>query len=143
MNNKLFFETSKQVALGSKAQVLFFLSAGFHQRTLVATMPQLHQGPLMNIASTSMAPSTLTHEADAAERACTEQAKADNLIQVAALSDGVDQAHVAEHIRGLVAVTMAHLAVDASTATVGHAEHWQGWALGVADGVERGVPAVV
>lgn len=109
----------------------------------MATMPQLHPGPLMNIATTSMAPSTLTQEVDAAERACTAQAKAENLIQVAALSDGVDDVHIAEHICGLVAVTMAHLSVNASTATVGHAAHWQGWALGVADGVQRGVPAVV
>ena len=97
----------------------------------------------MNIASTSMAPSTLTQEADASEHACTAPAKAENLFQVSALSDGVDQAHVAEHIRGLVAVTMAHLSVNASTATVGNAEYWQGWAMGVADGVARGVPAVI
>ena len=109
----------------------------------MATMPQLHPGPLMNTTTTSMAPSIGTQEADAAERACTAQAKAENLVQVAALSDGVDQAHVTEHIRGLVAVTMAHLSVNVSTATLGNAEHWQGWALGVADGVERGVPAVV
>ena len=96
----------------------------------------------MHITATSMAPSILTQEADAAERACTAQAKAENLIQVAALADGVDQAHVAEHIRGLVAVTMAHLSVSASTASAGNAEHWQGWALGVGDGVARGVPAV-
>ena len=97
----------------------------------------------MNIADTSMAPSIGTQEADAAERACTAQAKAENLIQVVALSDGVDQGHVAEHLRGLVAVTMAHLSPTASTAAVGNAEHWQGWALGVADGIQRGVPAVV
>ena len=95
----------------------------------------------MNIVSTTMAPSTLTQEADAAECACTAQAMAENLIQVAALSDGVDDVHIAEHIRGLVAMTMAHLSVNASTATVGNAEHWQGWALGVADGVQRGVSA--
>ena len=109
----------------------------------MATMPQLHTGSLMNIASTSMAPSIGTQEADAAEFACTAQAKAENSKHVAALSDGVDQAHIAEHIRGLVAVTMAHLSVNASSATVGNAGHWQGWALGVADGVERGVPAQV
>ena len=97
----------------------------------------------MNIASTTMAPSTMTQEADAAERACTAQAKAENVVQVAALSDGVDQAHVNEHIRGLVAVTMAHLSVTASVATVGNSEHWQDWALGVADGVARTVPAGV
>ena len=109
----------------------------------MATLPQLYAGPLMNIASSSMAPFNGTQEADAAERACTVQAKAENLVHVAAMSDGVNQAHVAEHIRGLVAVTMAHLSVNASGATIGHAGHWQGWALGVADGVEQGVPAVV
>ena len=97
----------------------------------------------MNITTTSMAPSIGTKEAEAAECACTAQAKAESLIQVAAFSDGVDNGHLAEHIRGLVAVTMAHLSVNASTATMGNANHWQGWALGVADGVERGVPAVV
>ena len=86
----------------------------------------------MNTTATSMAPCIDTQEADAADRACSAQAKAENLIQVTALSHGVDQAHVTEHIRGLVAVTMAHLSVTASAATVGHAEHWQGWALGVA-----------
>ncbi len=97
----------------------------------------------MNLESTSMAPSIGTQEAGAAEHACTAQAKAENLIQVAALSDGVDRAHITEHIRGLVAVTMAHLSVNASAATMSNADHWQGWALGVVDGVERGVPAVV
>lgn len=97
----------------------------------------------MNIASTPMAPSIGTQAADAAERACTAQAKAENSKHVAALPDGVDQAHGTEHIRGLVTVTIAHLSVTASTATVGHAEHWQGWALGVADRLERGMPAVV
>ena len=97
----------------------------------------------MNTTATSMAPSILPQKAGAAEHACTAQAKAQNSKHVAALSDGFDQAHVAEHIRGLVAVTMAHLSVNASAPTVGHAEHWQGWALGVADGVEQGVPAVV
>ncbi len=96
----------------------------------------------MNITTTTMAPSIGTQEADTAKHAITAQAKAANLIQVAALNDGVDQARVAEHIRSLIAVTMAHLSVNASVATVGHAEHWQDWVLGVADGVERGVPSV-
>ena len=97
----------------------------------------------MNIASTSMAPSTLTQEADAADRACTAQAKAENSRQVAALSAEAREGHVAEHIRGLVAVTMAHLAINATVTTRNNAEHWQGWALGVADGVQRGAPAAV
>ena len=109
----------------------------------MATLPQLHPGPLMNIATTSMAHSIGTQEADAAERACTARATAENSKHVAGLSQDANEVHIAEHIRGLVALTMAHLSVDASTATVGNAEHWQGWALGVADGIERGVPAVV
>ena len=48
-----------------------------------------------------------------------------------------------EHIRGMVAATMAHLSIDASAITQENAAHWQQWALGVADGVERGLPAVV
>ena len=109
----------------------------------MAIMPQHHPGPHMNSESTSMAPSIATHEADAALRAITAQAKAENSKHVAGLSQGINEVHIAEHIRGLVAVTMAHLSVTASTATVGNAAHWQGWALGIADGVQRGVPAVV
>lgn len=109
----------------------------------MATMPHHHPGSLMKISTISMARSTLTQEADAAERACTPQAKAENLSQIAELSDGVDQAHVAEHIRGLVALTMAHLSVNASTASAGSAAHWKGWALGVADGVVRTASAKV
>jgi hypothetical protein len=42
-----------------------------------------------------------------------------------------------------MAMTMGHLSINATVTTQNYAEHWQGWALGVADGVERGVPAVV
>ena len=97
----------------------------------------------MNISATSMAPSIGTQEAGAAEHACTAQAKAENLIQVAVLSDGVDDAYVTEHIRGLVAVTMAHLSVYASAATADNADHWQKWALGVAGGDALDVQSVM
>ena len=54
---------------------------------------------------------------------------------IAELAGGIGEAHLAEHIRALVAVNMAHLAVHGSAATVRNAGHWQGWALGLADGV--------
>ena len=56
--------------------------------------------------------------------------------QIAALrDDAVDEGHIAEHIRGMVAATMGYLPVDASDTTRNNAAHWQQWALGVADGV--------
>jgi hypothetical protein len=55
--------------------------------------------------------------------------------QIAALRDepAADQGHIAEHIRGMVAVTMGHQPTDASDATRAQAARWQRWALGVAD----------
>ena len=73
----------------------------------------------------------------------SEQAKASSLAIVADLSEGADEAHVAEHIRGMVAVTMGHLSADASAVTRNNAEQWQDWALDVADGVTRTVPATI
>jgi hypothetical protein len=35
----------------------------------------------------------------------------------------------------MVAATMGHLSVQATDITRNHAEHWQQWALGVADGL--------
>ena len=56
--------------------------------------------------------------------------------QIAALrDDAVDEGHIAEHIRGMVAATMGHLPADASETTRNNAAHWQQWALAVADGV--------
>ena len=120
----------------------FFFSGGRFCKTLVATMPQHHPGPLMNTVTTSMAPSSNTPESDAALQAITSNAKDANTRQIAALAEGVDQTHVSEHIRGIVAVTMGHLSINAITTTRNHAEHWQQWALGVADGTAREVPAV-
>jgi hypothetical protein len=45
----------------------------------------------------------------------------------------------ADHIRGIVAATMAHLAADATPATGDSAAQWQKWALGLSDDL---VPAV-
>ncbi len=55
--------------------------------------------------------------------------------QIAALGDDVHAAHIAEHIRGMVAATMAHLPSHSTDTARHHAQHWQQWALGVADGM--------
>lgn len=54
--------------------------------------------------------------------------------QITALRDDANESQIAEHIRGMVAVTMAHLSSQKSDATRNDAEQWQEWALGVADG---------
>ena len=67
----------------------------------------------MNTDSNAMARPSPAQEADAALQAITGQAKAENLLRVAELSDGADEAQVAAHIRGMVAATMGHLSADA------------------------------
>ena len=97
----------------------------------------------MNTDSNAMARPSPAQEADAALQAITGHAKAMNLSRVAELSGCADEADVAEHIRGMVAATMRHLSADAPAITRNNAEHWQDWALGVADGVAQTVPAAV
>jgi hypothetical protein len=65
----------------------------------------------------------------AAHRAIGATAKAENLKALAELSASTDSSHQADHIRGVVATTMAHLALDASSATRNSAAQWQKWAL--------------
>ena len=69
-------------------------------------------------------------DSTAANHAIEENAK-----QIAALGDDIHASHVAEHIRGMVAATMAHVASNSTDAARDHAQHWQQWALGVADGM--------
>ena len=97
----------------------------------------------MNTDSTAIPHPSAAQEADAALLAISDQAKAENLSRVAELSDCADEADVAAHIRGMVAATMGHLSADAPAITRNNAEQWQGWALGVADGVAQTVPAAV
>ena len=97
----------------------------------------------MNTESNAMARPSPAQEAEAALQAITSQAKAENLSRVAELSEGTDDAQVAEHIRGMVAATMSHLSADAPALTRLNAEQWQNWALGVADGVQQTVPTAV
>ena len=73
----------------------------------------------------------------AANLANGASAKAENLRALAELSATAD--HQADHIRGIVAATMAQLASGATLATRDSAAQWQTWALGLSDDL---VPAV-
>jgi hypothetical protein len=97
----------------------------------------------MNTESSAMARPQPQQEADAAPQSLTDLATAENLRSVAELSKGTDEAHVAEHIRSMVAVTMGHLSADAPVITRNNAEQWHDWAIGVADGIAQTVPAEV
>lgn len=99
-----------------------------HNDTVSTTPPSLAQ--------------TTAQEADAALHATTAGAKEENTKQIAELADATVEAHIAEHIRGMVASTVDHVSIHATATTREHTEHWQQWALGVADGVERGESAV-
>jgi hypothetical protein len=121
----------------------FFFSGSALCCSPVATMPQQLPGTHMNTESNAVARPSPSQEADAALQAITGQAKSENLSRIAELSEGTDDAHVAEHIRGMVAATMSHLSADAPALTRLDAEQWQNWALGVADGVALTVPAAV
>jgi hypothetical protein len=85
--------------------------------------------------------------AAAAERAAClangNAAKADNLRVLAELGASADSAAQADHIRGVVAMTIAHLAADATAATRDSAAQWQQWALGLSNAllVKLPVPA--
>ncbi|MES2949097.1 MAG: hypothetical protein V4858_11205 [Pseudomonadota bacterium] len=74
-------------------------------------------------------------EANAAQRATMPETKEESTKQIAALRNGAAECHIAEHIRGMVAATMGNLSVHATDITRNHAEDWQQWALGVADGI--------
>jgi len=67
----------------------------------------------------------------AAHRAIGATAKTENLKALAELSATSDRSQQAEHIRGIVATTMAYVAPDATSATRDAAAQWQKWALGL------------
>ena len=69
----------------------------------------------------------------AAHRAIGDAAKAQNLKALAELSASANRSQQADHIRGIVAATMAHLAADATLAARDSAAQWQQWALGLSD----------
>lgn len=70
----------------------------------------------------------------AAQDALGSAAMEENLKAVAALADSADKHQQEEHIRGIVATTIAHLSSDATAATRELAAQWKTWALGLADG---------
>lgn len=86
-----------------------------------------------------------TNAAAAAEHAACQaigaSAKADNLKALAELAASADRQQQADHIRGIVATTMAHLAADATVATRDSAAQWQQWALGLSDALVVDGPA--
>jgi hypothetical protein len=69
----------------------------------------------------------------AATQAIGASAKAENLKALASLADTAGRSHQADHIRGIVATTMAHLAADVTQATRDNAAQWEKWALGLSD----------
>jgi hypothetical protein len=77
----------------------------------------------------------------AAARAIGSAAKACNLKALAELSATADVSQQADHIRGIVATTMAHIAEDATAATRDSAAQWQAWALGLTDALVADLPA--
>lgn len=77
-----------------------------------------------------------TAAVDATPSAMTDKADDAGALQLASLREGADETHVQEHIRGIVAATMANLSIDASDGVKNQARDWQRWALGIADGME-------
>jgi hypothetical protein len=77
----------------------------------------------------------------AAQRANGDAAKADNLKALAELGTTANSTQQADHIRGIVATTIAHLAADATAATRDSAAQWQQWALGLSNALTPAVKA--
>jgi hypothetical protein len=77
----------------------------------------------------------------AAHQAIGADAKAQNLKALEELSSSADSTQQADHIRGIVATTMAHLAADATAATRASAAQWQTWALALSDALLVDRPA--
>jgi hypothetical protein len=85
----------------------------------------------------------MMHEKDmesaeqAARDAVGSHAMEGNLKALAMLAESADRQQQAEHIRGVVATTMAHLSAQATTATQAHAAKWRTWALSLTDGLDE------
>jgi hypothetical protein len=69
-----------------------------------------------------------------AQNALQSAAMEKNLLALAELAQSADRHQQGEHIRGIVATTIAHLSSDATAATRELAAQWRAWALGLADG---------
>ena len=77
----------------------------------------------------------------AAEQALNPQAQTDTLKHLADMASDTSPQQQAEHIRSMVAISLAHLSAHASAATRAYAERWQAWALGLASQLEQPVGA--
>ncbi len=75
----------------------------------------------------------LDKEADAALRATRSETNEVNAQRIATLREDASDGQIAEHIRGMVAATMANLSIHATDTTLQHANHWQKWALDAAN----------
>ncbi|WP_395703850.1 hypothetical protein [Aquabacterium sp.] len=75
-----------------------------------------------------------TSATQSAQNALQASAMEKNMKAVTELADSANRQQQNEHIRGIVATTLAHLSSDASAATRELAAQWRTWALGLADG---------
>jgi len=75
-----------------------------------------------------------TSAEQSAQNALQSAAMERNLKALAELAESADHSQQGEHIRGIVATTIAHLSSDATAATRELAAQWRSWALGLADG---------
>ncbi|HYE70199.1 MAG TPA: hypothetical protein VD932_01605 [Aquabacterium sp.] len=73
----------------------------------------------------------MTAAEQSARDALESHAMEGNIKAVAVLAESASPLQQAEHIRGVVAATMAHYSSEASAATQAHAAKWRAWALGL------------
>jgi hypothetical protein len=78
----------------------------------------------------------MTPAEQSARAALESHAMEGNLKAVAVLAESASPLHQAEHIRGVVAATMAHYSSEASAATHAHAAKWRAWALSLVEGLD-------
>ncbi len=89
----------------------------------------------MDTHSTASSPSISSHATDSQSCTAATQMRDKNIEQIAALREDTEVSHVAEHIRGMVAATMATGSAQLPGIAESTAQQWQSWALGVADGL--------
>jgi hypothetical protein len=82
----------------------------------------------------------MTPAEQSARDALESHAMEGNLKAVAVLAESASPLQQAEHIRGVVAATMAHYSSEASVATQAHAAKWRAWALGLIEKLDGPAP---
>jgi hypothetical protein len=78
----------------------------------------------------------MTLAEQSARAALESHALEGNLKAVAVLAESANPGQQAEHIRGVVATTMAHCSAEASASAHAHAAKWRTWALGLIEELE-------